>query len=209
MMQTAATTIDTIEMLERLYGAPSERAVLKQMDRLDAHSRAFIEASPFVLLATCGPVTGVDCSPRGDQAGFVQVLDERTLLIPDRRGNNRVDSLRNIVEQPAVGLLFLVPGVDESFRVNGQATISVDPTLIDRFVVLGQRPKSVVIVTVQEAFMQCSRAILRADLWNPANRTTREQLSSPGTMLAAHTGGRVDADEYDAYVRDTVPETLY
>jgi len=209
MMQDAATTIDTIEGLERLYGAPSERAVLKQMDHLDAHSRAFIEASPFVLLATSGPVTGVDCSPRGDRAGFVQVVDERTLLIPDRRGNNRIDSLRNMVEQPAVGLLFLVPGVNESFRVNGQATISIDPTLINRFVVSDQRPKSVVVVTVQEAFMQCSRAILRADLWNPANRTTREQLSSPGTMLAAHTGGRVDAKEYDAYVRDTVPETLY
>ncbi len=140
-----------------------------------------------MLLATCGLVTGVDCSQRGDQTGFLQVLDERTLLIRDRQGNNRIDSLRNIVEQPAVGLLFLAPAINERFLINGQAKISVDPTLIGRFVVSGQRPKWVVIVTVQEAFIQCSRAILRADLWNRANRSTREQLPSPGTMLAAHT----------------------
>ena len=201
--------ITTLDALAALYDLPSERAILKQTDRLDEHSRAFIAASPFLLLATCGSTTGADCSPRGDRPGFVEVLDDRALLIPDRRGNNRTDSLRNIVEHPTVGLLFPVPGVNESFRVNGAARISADPALLDRFAVDGHPPRTVLVVAVQEAFMHCSRALLRSDLWNPARHVERATLPSAGTMLAAHTKGNVDAAAHDAFAADTLAKTLY
>ena len=202
-------TITTLDQLAQLYDPPSERAVRKQIDRLDEHSRAFIAASPFLLLATCGPTTGADCSPRGDRPGFVQIPDDKTLLVPDRRGNNRTDSLRNIVQNPAVGLLFLVPGVTEAFRVNGRARISADPALLDRFAVDDKPPRTVLVVTVDEAFMHCSRALLRADLWNPARHVARATLPSAGTMLAAHTRGAVDAAEYDTFNAETLAKTLY
>lgn len=200
--------VTTEEELERLYGPPKERALLKQMDRLDEHARSFIRASPFLLLATCGP-SGADCSPRGDAPGFVEVADDETLLVPDRRGNNRIDSLRNIVKNPDVGLLFLVPGADETFRVNGKARLSVDPGLLRRFDVRGRAPKTVLVVRVEEAFMQCSRALIRSDLWNPDRFAGSRTLPSAGVMLAAHTGGRVDAAEYDARAAEEVPKTLY
>lgn len=201
-------TITSLDRLTALYDPPSERVLLKQMDRLDEHSRAFIAASPLLLLSTCGSA-GLDCSPRGDQPGFVTVADEKTLLLPDRRGNNRIDSLRNIVENPAVGLLFLVPGVHETFRVNGRARISVDPELLARFLVDEKKPKCVVVVTVEEAFVQCARALLRSDLWNPARHVPRAALPSIGTILAAHTGGRVNAAEYDAEAGANSAKTLY
>ncbi len=200
--------VTTVDELERLYGPPKERAVLKQMDRLDGHARAFISASPFLLLATCGR-SGADCSPRGDAPGFVEVADDETLLVPDRRGNNRVDSLRNVVENPDVGLLFLVPGANETFRVNGRARLSVEPDLLRRFDVRGKRPKTVLVVRVEEAFMQCSRALIRSDLWNPDRFDASLALPSAGTMLAAHTGGKVDAAEYDALEREERQRTLY
>ncbi len=201
-------TVTSIAALDLLYDAPSERAVLKQRDRIDGHLRAFIAASPFVLLATCGPA-GADCSPRGDAPGFVAVADDTTLLLPDRRGNNRLDSLRNIVANPAVGLLFVVPGVDETVRVNGRGTLSTDPALLARFAVGGRPPTTVLVVAVEEAFMQCSRALVRSDLWNPARHVRRADLPSAGTMLAAHTGGKVDAAAYDAVQPETVAKTLY
>ena len=201
--------ISTIEELERLYEPPSERAVAKQTDRLDEHARAFIAASPFLLLATCGVEGGADCSPRGDRPGFVEVADERTLLIPDRRGNNRTDSLRNIVRHPAVGILFLVPGVNEGFRVNGRARVSVAPGLLARFAVEGKAPRTVLVVEVEEAFMHCARALVRADLWNPAKHVARGVVPSAGTMLAAHTRGKVDAAEYDTFSAEQLVKTLY
>lgn len=194
--------------LAALYDAPSERAVLKQIDHLDEHCRAFIAASPFLLLATCG-AAGADCSPRGDHAGFAEVADDRTLLVPDRRGNNRLDSLRNVVENPAVGLLFLVPGVGETVRVNGHGWISRDPALLERFAIRGAAPKTVLVVRVAEAFLQCSKALVRSELWNPARHVARSSLPSFGTMLAAHTSGRVDAAEYDRGADARVLETLY
>lgn len=200
--------VSTEEELERLYGPPKERALLKQMDRLDEHARTFISASPFLLLATCGP-SGADCSPRGDAPGFVEVADDETLLIPDRRGNNRIDSLRNVVGNPDVGLLFLVPGAGETFRVNGRAGLSVDPDLLRRFEVRGKPPKTVLVVRVEEAFMQCSRALVRSGLWNPERFAGSRTLPSAGEMLAAHTGGRLDAAEHDAHAREAVPKTLY
>jgi PPOX class probable FMN-dependent enzyme len=200
--------VTSLDQLQALYDAPSERVRLKQIDRLDEHCRAFIAASPFLILATYGS-SGADGSPRGDRPGFVEVQDDRTLLLPDRRGNNRIDSLRNIVENPAVGLIFLVPGVHETFRVNGRARISVDPELLARFAVDGKVPKTVLVITVQEAFIQCARALVRSDLWNPARHVRRDDLPSIGTILAAHTGGKVDAATYDAEAAVMMPKTLY
>lgn len=200
--------ISTLEDLSRLYERPSERALRKQIDRLDGHCRAYIAASPFLVLGTCGP-DGADASPRGDHPGFVRVLDDRTLLIPDRRGNNRIDSLRNIIANPVVALLFLVPGVNETLRVNGRAAISAQPSLIERFAVEGRTPRTVLVVTVEQAFMQCARALVRSELWKPARQVNRSDLPSLGTVLAAHTGGMVDAVTYDAEADANVAKTLY
>ena len=151
---------------QNFYGQPLERSVRKQLHHLDEYCRAFIAASPFLVIGTQGRMA--DNSPRGDVPGFVEVIDDDTLLIPDRRGNNRLDTLRNIVHNPSVGLLFLVPGVQEAFRVNGEAVISRDPSLCERFSVEGKTPRTVLVVKVKEAYVHCSRALLRAGMWNPA-----------------------------------------
>ncbi|GAA4029061.1 MSMEG_1061 family FMN-dependent PPOX-type flavoprotein [Actimicrobium antarcticum] len=160
----ATHQISTIEQLEALYGQPGERARQKQSDHLDALCQRFIAAAPFMLFASCGDA-GTDCSPRGDQPGFVAVADAHTLLIPDRAGNNRIDSLRNVITNPQVGLLFLIPGVTQCLRVNGRASISIEPALLTRFTVDDIAPKSVMVVRVEQAFVQCSRALLRSGLW--------------------------------------------
>ncbi len=188
--------VETIKQLEALYGAPSEAAQVKEVDRIVPSYRALIEPSPFAILATAGP-EGLDCSPRGDLPGFVRVADEKTLLIPDRRGNNRVDSLRNILRDPRVALLFLLPGSGTTLRVNGQAVISADPALLDSFAVDGKPPRSVVVLTVEALFFQCSRAVLRADLWNPAIQAGAENLPSAGQMLAETSEDRVGGEVYD------------
>jgi PPOX class probable FMN-dependent enzyme len=206
---SANHTIASLDELTALYDPPTERAVKKQIGRLDEHCRAFIAASPFLLLATYSPANGADCSPRGDHPGFVALADDTTLLIPDRRGNNRLDSLRNIVSSPPVGLLFMVPRVNETLRVNGRARLSVDPELLARFVVDGKAPKCVIVVSVVEAFIQCARALVRSDLWNPARQIDRAVLPSMGTILAAHTGGAVDPATYDRESCDIIPKTLY
>src|SRR5215471_3414905 len=161
-----STTIATVEELEALYGEPAEPSVVKEVPLITPHYRALIEASPFALLATSGP-EGLDCSPRGDMPGFVRVHDERTLLLPDRRGNNRADSLRNIIRDPRVALLFMIPGLDHTLRVNGRAHLSTEPDLLDAFVMEGQTPRCVVVVQVDSAYFQCGRALIRSDLWNP------------------------------------------
>jgi hypothetical protein len=195
--------------LAELYDPPTERVVHKVIDRLDTYCRALIAASPFLVMGTCNRSGALDCSPRGDRPGFVRVADDQTLLIPDRRGNNRIDSIRNLLESPAVGLFFLVPGVNETLRVNGSAVVSADPELTGPFAVDGRPPKTVIVVTVREAFMQCGRALLRSGLWDPAGHVRREALPSMGTILAAHTGGRVDAEAYDAEATTRIPKTLY
>ena len=193
--------------LAALYPPALERSVRKQMDHLDEHCRAFIAASPMVIVGTQSGMA--DNSPRGDVAGFVKVADDYTLLIPDRRGNNRLDSLRNLVKNPAVGLLFLIPGINESFRVNGEAVISRDPALTDQFVMQGQAPRTVIVVTVKEAYIQCSRALVRSDLWNPAKHPAPGSLPSMGTVMAKHTCGFVDAKAFDEEAKVRVPVTLY
>ena len=190
------STIATVEQLEALYGEPSEPSLVKEMAVITPEYRALIEASPFVALATCGP-EGLDCSPRGDQSGFVRIHDNRTLMMPDRRGNNRVDSLKNIVRDPRVGLLFLIPGSGTTFRVNGRAHLSVDPALLESFAVDGKAPRSVIVVTVETAYFQCARAIVRADLWNPEKHVDPKAIPTPGKILAACTQNRVGGDAYD------------
>jgi uncharacterized protein len=191
-----------------MYGPALERSVRKQLDRLDDYCRAFIAASPMVIVGTQGGGTA-DASPRGDVPGFVRVPDDHTLLIPDRRGNNRLDTLHNIVRNPQVGLLFLVPGIHETFRVNGEAVVSRDPALAEQFAVQGKVPRTVIVVRVKEAYIHCSRALVRADLWNPAKFASPGQVPSMGTMLAVHTCGFVDAQAFDDEARVRVPVTLY
>src|SRR3954449_2156208 len=162
-MMSTNYEITSIEQLEALYGLPAGAAVWKEIDHISAEYRAFIEAAPFFVLASVGP-EGVDCTPRGDEPGFVRVADEKTLLIPDRRGNNRIDSLRNIVRDPRVSLLFLVPGVQETFRIIGRAKILTDPALTESFVFAGKTPRAVIVVTAERVYFQCSKAIIRSKL---------------------------------------------
>jgi PPOX class probable FMN-dependent enzyme len=194
--------------LAELYPPALERSVRKQMDHLDDHCRAFIAASPMVIVGTQSE-TAADNSPRGDFPGFVKVADDHTLLIPDRRGNNRLDTLRNVVRNPKIGLLFLVPGASETFRVNGEAVVSSDPALTEQFVIEGHAPRTVIVVTVKEAYIQCSRAFVRADLWNPHKHVAPGAVPSMGTMLAQHTRGFVDAKAFDEEAKARVPATLY
>ena len=194
--------------LAELYPPALERSVRKQIDRLDEYCRAFIAASPLVIVGTQSG-TAADSSPRGDVPGFVKVADDHTLLIPDRRGNNRLDSLHNLVRNPAIGLLFLVPGVNETFRVNGEAVISRDPALTEQFVMQGKAPRTVIVVKVKEAYIQCSRALVRSDLWNPAKHAAPGSLPSMGTVMAKHTCGFVDAKAFDEEAKVRVPTTLY
>ncbi|MCB8819233.1 pyridoxamine 5'-phosphate oxidase family protein [Microvirga rosea] len=200
--------VTTLSALETLYGEVGEASRVKETDRIVPVYRALIEASPFAVLATCGP-EGLDCSPRGDEPGFVRVADDKTLLLPDRRGNNRIDSLRNIVRDPHVALLFLIPGVGETLRVNGRAQISTDPALLGSFSVDGKAPKTVLSIAVEEVFFQCSRALVRSDLWNPDKRVARQALPSAGQILAALSEGRTGGEAYDKALPERVKQTLH
>ncbi len=190
------SVITTVADLEALYGVPGAASTAKVADRITPHYRQLIEASPFVALATAGP-EGLDCSPRGDSAGFVRIHDDRTLMMPDRRGNNRVDSLRNIVRDPRVGLLFLVPGSGTTLRVNGRAHLETDPALLDSFVMDGKPPRSVIVIAVDSVYFQCARAIIRAGLWDPARHVDPSSLPTPGQILAALSDGTVGGAGYD------------
>jgi PPOX class probable FMN-dependent enzyme len=200
--------IDTLPALEALFGLVGEASLRKEVPTLHPHYQALIRASPFALLATCSP-DGLDVSPRGDPAGFVEVQDEHTLLLPERRGNNRIDSLRNLVVDPRVALLFLVPGVGETLRVNGRATISVEPALLERFAMHGQPPKCVLVITVETAFFQCARAITRSNLWQPVPADAPRAVPTPGEMLEALTQASIDGATYDRELPDRQRTTLY
>lgn len=202
------TTIRTIEELEALYGKPGETSLVKELDRLIPEYAAFIEASPFVALATGGP-EGLDCSPRGDLPGFVRIADEHTLLMPDRHGNNRVDSLANIVRDGRVGLLFLVPGSGTTLRVNGRAVLSVDPDLCASFAVEGKPPRSVIVIAVEAVYFQCARAIHRSDLWNPDKHVDPKSLPTPGAILAAVSADRIGGESYDREWPERARKTMW
>jgi uncharacterized protein len=195
--------------LTALYGESSAGAIAKEIDYIHPHYQAMIEASPFMVLATSGP-GGLDCSPRGDPVGsFVQIPDEHTVLIPDRRGNNRLDSLKNIVADPRVALLFLIPGVGETVRINGRAVISTDPALLERFPFRGTLPRSVIVVTAERVYFQCPKALVRSELWNPARQIDRKALPTTGTILADITAGKVGGAQYDQEYPERLRTTLY
>jgi len=188
--------VTTIDELEAIYGFPGETSTAKVADRVTPSYRALIERSPFAVLATCGP-EGLDCSPRGDVAGFVRIHDEKTLMMPDRHGNNRIDSLRNIVRDPRIALLFLIPGSGNTLRLNGRAFVSVDFELLSSFEMDGKAPRSVIVITIEEVYFQCARAILRSDLWNPDKRVDPKSLPTPGRILAEMSDNRIGGEDYD------------
>jgi PPOX class probable FMN-dependent enzyme len=190
------SVITTVEQLEALYGQPGEASLVKEVDRVIPEYAAFIAASPFVALATSGP-EGLDCSPRGDLAGFVRIHDPKTLMMPDRRGNNRADSLKNIIRDPRVGLLFLVPGSGTTLRVNGRAHVTVDPALCASFAIEGKPARSVTVVDVETVYFQCARAIHRSGLWNGDKHVDPKSLPTPGKILEITSRRAIDGDAYD------------
>ena len=202
------SVIATIEALEAIYGQTGEASTVKVADHITPSYRVLIEKSPFAALATSGP-EGLDCSPRGDLPGFVRIHDDTTLMMPDRRGNNRVDSLRNIVRDPRVALLFLIPGSGSTLRVNGHAQVSVDANLLASFKVDGKTPRTVIVMTVHEIYFQCARAIVRSDLWNPDKRVDPRTLPTPGQILAEMSQNRVGGEAYDREWPERARQSLW
>jgi PPOX class probable FMN-dependent enzyme len=200
--------ITTLEALEALYGQPAEASLIKEVDHVTPQYRALVEVSPFAILATSGP-EGLDCSPRGDHPGFVRVVDSKTLMMPDRRGNNRTDSLRNIIRDPRMALLFLIPGSGTTLRVNGRAQLSTDAELLSSFVVDGKAPRSVVVIHVDAVYFQCARAIVRSDLWNPDKHVEASCVPTPGQILAGLSEGRVGGEEYDRAWPERARQSLW
>lgn len=203
--------IDSIEQLETIYGrldTVGEASTAKVTDRVTAQYRRLIEVSPFVALATSGP-EGLDCSPRGDLPGFVRIHDEKTLMMPDRRGNNRIDSLRNIIRDPRIGMLFLIPGSGTTLRINGTAHLSDDPELLASFAVTEKAPRTVIVMEVGEIYFQCARAIVRSDLWNPDKRVDPKTLPTPGEILAEMSEQRVGGIEYDRAWPERARQTMW
>ena len=198
----------SVAELEALYGAPSQRSLDKELEQLNPHYQAFLEKAPFVVLATVGP-EGVDCSPRGDPEGLVRVVDNKTLMLPDRKGNNRLDSLRNIVRQRRMSLLFLIPGIGETLRVNGHADIVVNTELNASFAIQGKQPRSVIVVTIDRVYFQCQKALARSRLWEPDAQVDRSELPSTGEMLQAVSNAAFDAKKYDAESAARLQETIY
>ena len=201
------TVIETAESLRSTYAAAGEAASKKLLSRLDNHARAFIALSPFLVIASRGP-GGADCSPRGDAPGFVQVVDDRTLLIPDRRGNNLLDTLGNVVEDPEVGLLFMVPGVSETLRANGTARIVTDPALLEPLAVRDQIPASAMQVTIRQVYFHCGRSLIRAKLWDPDSRVGKGGFPSLGRIIADQVAG-IDADDADKRLEEAYTTRLY
>jgi hypothetical protein len=208
MTTITTTTITTIEQLEAIYGFPGETSLVKVAPRITESYRRLIEVSPFAAVATCGP-EGLDCSPRGDLPGFIRVHDDATLLIPDRRGNNRIDTLRNIVRDPRIALMLLIPGSGTTLRINGRAVLSADPELLASFKNEGHAPRSVIVMTVEEVYFQCARAVVRADLWNPAKRVDTATLPTPGEILAEMSENRVGGESYDQEWPERARQTMW
>jgi uncharacterized protein len=188
--------IETLEQLDALYGVAKPPAMVKVADCITSEYRQFIEAAPFLALATSGP-EGLDCSPRGDLPGFVRVRDEKTLLLPDRHGNNRIDSLRNIVRDSRISLMFMIPGVANVIRINGHAILTNDPDVLASFAVKGKQPRSVIELTVVEVYFQCARAIMRSRLWDAEVQINPDTLPTPGQILSAMSDGKEGGTSYD------------
>ena len=201
-------TITTLEELDALYGAPVPAAVAKEIDYISDHYKAFIDKAPFVVLATVGP-EGLDCTPRGDPPGFVRVRDKKTVLIPDRRGNNRIDSLRNLVRDPRISLLFLIPGIGNTLRINGRAEIATEPELCASFAMHGKAPRCVLVVTAERVYFQCPKALVRSRLWSNEAQISRSELPSTGEILEALTDRAIDGAAYDAAYPKRLEETIY
>ncbi|MFM2067202.1 MAG: hypothetical protein RLZZ584_2111 [Pseudomonadota bacterium] len=205
---TPPHTVTSLEQLAALVGQVGEASLKKEVSYLHPHYQALIAASPFVVLATSGP-QGLDASPRGDPPGFVQVHDERTLLLPERRGNNRIDSLRNLLTDPRVALLFLIPGVGETLRVNGRARISTDPALLQRCAMAGQPPRCVLVIDVETVYFQCARALLRSQLWAGLAPEACPVVPTPGAILAALSDQGIDGAAYDQALPERQRGSLY
>jgi PPOX class probable FMN-dependent enzyme len=204
MPQFATTEAD----LEAIYGPrDTPVATIKEIDHISDHYRMFIDASPFVVLATAGP-EGLDCTPRGDPAGFVRAVDRHTIMLPDRRGNNRIDTLRNLVRDPRISLLFLIPGIGRTLRVNGQAVIRTDLELRETFAMEAKIPRSVIVVTVEHAYTQCPRALIRSKLWDPSKHLDESALPSQGTMMKAIQQG-FPGEEWDRNYAQRLKGTMY
>jgi len=200
--------VTSVEGLAALYAQPLERVVKYKLDHVNAAGRAFIAASPFLVMAT-GSQLGFDCSPKGDQPGFVEVVDDgRTLLIPDRRGNNKIDGLKNLIEDPRIGLIFFVPGANETVRVNGRTRISVDPELKRRFAVNGKEPATVMVVTVEEAFHHCPKALVRSNLWNAGSGGRPQGVPTMGDFAVARYP-EMERDAFNAAYSQRIPNELY
>lgn len=207
-MAVADHLVTTIEQLEALYGQPYGPAVAKEIDHISPSYRKLIEASPFVAIATGGP-EGLDCSPKGDAPGFVRILDDKTLAIPDRPGNNRIDGFRNILCDPRIAVLFLIPGIGETLRVNGRASISIDPELMQNFAVSGKLPRSVLIVHIETIFFHCSKAIVRSKLWDPTTQIDRKSLPSTGSIIAEVSQNKFGGEAYDKEAPERIKSLLY
>jgi uncharacterized protein len=203
----SSTTITSIAALEALYGEINPISLRKEVPHLTAAYSHLVAAAPFCALATSGP-GGLDCSPRGDGPGFVHVLNDKTVALPDRRGNNRLDTLRNIIADPKIALLFLIPGVNETLRINGRAVLSTAPDLIARFAVADTLPKSVIVVTIDSVYFQCARALIRSKLWDPATRIDRNTVPTAGQMTKA-ADVSFDPAAYDAGLAARQKATLY
>jgi PPOX class probable FMN-dependent enzyme len=189
-------TLTTLAELEAIYGHANDASTVKELAALNAEYRAYVEASPFCALATVGP-EGLDCSPRGDAGQVIRILDDRTIALPDRRGNNRVDSLRNIIRDPRVSLMLMIPGSNTVLRINGRAELRTDPDLLDSFVMERKLPRCVIVVTIETVYFQCARALMRAQVWNPATFIAPDSLPTAGQMLAAASTGKVGGEAYD------------
>ncbi|HEX3952323.1 MAG TPA: pyridoxamine 5'-phosphate oxidase family protein [Stellaceae bacterium] len=200
--------IDDVADIREIYGTPKGLAVKKQLPRLEKHSRAFIALSPFIVIASADPSGRCDASPKGDAPGFVKVIDDETLLIPDRLGNNRIDTLTNLVDAPGVGLIFFVPGLRETLRVNGRARITMDPALLESCVVDGKAPRSGILVTTEEVYFHCGKAIIRSDLWNPDKRISPRDFPSLGRIITEQVGDG-DVTEAEQSVAEGYRTRLY
>ena len=189
--------ITSVEELRELLGEPSETVKKKQLDHIDEHCRAFIAHVPFLLLGTSNRAGECDVSPKGDAPGFVRVLDDRTLVIPDRPGNRRIDTLSNILENPRAGLLFLIPNVQETLRVNGQASIIRDEALLEEMTARGKRPLLAIAVDVEEAFIHCPKAFIRSSLWDAARIDRPRPIATLARIIVDHTriDGLTEADQ--------------